>query len=119
MSNWRNMLRAVDLIALRQNWDETLPLKGTSLENDYEPIVKLFNPAGVGTWLVTECDEDGLAFGLADLGSPELGYFDLGEIAAVRMMRGHVRIEQDIHFAPDKPISAYAEEARRQGRIVA
>lgn len=116
---WYKMVRADDLVKLRRNWEEQQPLKGTSHERDYVPVVKLFNPVGMGTWLITEVDAYGLAFGLADVGSPELGYFDLQEIADVRLLNGHVRIEQDLHFEADKTISAYAEEARFHGHIKA
>ena len=120
MTDWKNMVRAADLLKLIENWREQEPLKGTSQERDFEPVVKLFNPAGAATWLLTECDEDGLAFGLADLGfgTPELGYVSMDEIASVRIA-GHIRIEQDLHFAPDKPLSRYAAEARQQGAIQA
>lgn len=38
---------------------------------DHVPVVKFFNPLGIGTWLATELDEDGdTLFGLADLGYP-------------------------------------------------
>lgn len=51
------------------NHNEQLPLRGTRNERDFEPVVKLFLPWTSGTWLLTEMDDDGLAFGLADLGS--------------------------------------------------
>lgn len=119
MVDWKNMLRAVDILKLHENWKEQRPLKGTEKERDFEPVVKLFNPAGAGTWLITECDEDGLAFGLADFGYPEMGYFDLNEIAQVRLAGGLIRIEQDLHFQPSKTLSQYAAAARRHGSIQA
>lgn len=33
-------------------------VKGTIRENDFEPVVKLFNPVGAGTWLLTEVEPD-------------------------------------------------------------
>ena len=43
---------------------------------------------------MTEYDpETGTAFGLCDLGYPELGYFTIGELEANR-------IERDLHFTP-------------------
>lgn len=84
------------------------------------PVVKLFMPDGAGTWLLTELDpaEPTRAFGLCDagLGSPELGYVCLLELAA---LRGHLRlsVECDIHFHADRPLSAYAAEAQAAGRI--
>jgi hypothetical protein len=86
---------------------------------DFKPVVKLFTPDAQCTWLLTELDSDGLLFGLCDLGmgEPELGYVSLHELAAVRGPLG-LPIERDLHFEADKPISAYADEARTRGRIV-
>jgi Protein of unknown function (DUF2958) len=87
---------------------------------DFNPVVKLFTPDAQCTWLLTELDSDGLLFGLCDLGlgEPELGYVSLAELATVR---GQLRlpVERDIHFIASKTISAYADEARSQRRIVA
>jgi hypothetical protein len=115
---WTNHIRPTDLQQLIVNWEEQLPLKGTRLENDYEPVIKLFNPMGAGTWLITECDNDGLAFGLADLGEPELGYISLEEVFSVRLPGG-LTIEQDLHFTPKHTLNEYAKLARAAGRITA
>jgi hypothetical protein len=82
-------------------------------------VVKLFMPDGDGTWLLSELDaaEPTRAFGLCDvgLGSPELGYVCLLELAA---LRGRLRlpVERDTHFRADRPLSAYAAEAQVAGR---
>jgi hypothetical protein len=89
---------------------------------DPPPVVKLFTPDAGATWLLTEIDsdDDDHAFGLFDLGLgfPELGYVGLAELATVRGRLG-LPVERDLHFKADKPISAYAREARMSGRIVA
>ena len=88
---------------------------------DFKPVVKLFTPDAQCTWLLTELDpDDGLAFGLCDLGmgEPELGYVSLVELQSVRGKLG-LPVERDLHFEADKTISAYAEKARRLRRIVA
>jgi hypothetical protein len=88
---------------------------------DFKPVVKLFTPDAQCTWLLTELDpDDGLAFGLCDLGigEPELGYVSLIELQSVRGKLG-LPIERDLHFEADKSISACADEARTQRRIVA
>lgn len=89
---------------------------------DPHPIVKLFTPDAGATWLITELDPDdpSIAFGLCDLGlgAPELGSLSLEEIAAVKGPLG-LAIERDQHFVAKQPISAYAEAARRAGRIIA
>ena len=96
-----------------------------SIENDGfdpYPVVKLFTPNAGATWLLTEIDPDDQdrAFGLCDLGQgfPELGYVSLQELESLRG-RCVLPIERDLYFQGDKPISAYAREARLAGRIVA
>ena len=88
---------------------------------DPPPVVKLFTPDAGATWLLTEIDpdDDDQAFGLCDLGLgfPELGYVSLAELATVRGRLG-LPVERDLHFKADKPLSAYAREARMAGRIV-
>jgi len=85
-----------------------------------KPVVKLFDPMGAGTWLLTECDEDGIAFGLCDLGfgSPELGNVYMGEVCDIWKTR-ILGIERDLHFKPNKSLKEYADEANREGRIKA
>jgi len=88
---------------------------------DFKPVVKLFTPDAQCTWLLTELDpDDGLAFGLCDLGmgEPELGYVSLTELQSVRGKLG-LPVERDLHFEADKSISAYAEEARHLRHIAA
>ena len=84
--------------------------------------MRLFNPTGAGTWLLTELDPDhpdDYGFGLADLGMgfPELGEIGVGEISEFRGLMG-LGIERDMYFRPKYAISIYAEAARAAGRIV-
>ena len=87
---------------------------------DFEPVVKLFTPWTGATWLLTELypEDPDVAFGLCDLGvgCPELGDVRLSEIIAVRGPAG-LRVERDLHFKPNKTLSAYAADARRRGFI--
>ena len=103
---------------LAENHKEQLPLKGTRHERDYHPVCKLFLPWASATWLLTEMDDDGLAFGLSDLGfgTPELGYISMDEIYAVKGPGG-LRVEQDLHWKAKHPLSHYAAEARSTGHI--
>lgn len=91
-------------------------------ERDHFPVVKLFTPDADATWLISEVDPDepDRLFGLCDLGlgHPELGWVSLAEIKEVRGSLG-LPVERDLHFTADKPISAYAAEARAKGHIVA
>ena len=75
---------------------------GTRRGADHEPVVKLFNPCGAGTWLLSELDPEypnECGFGLADLGfgTPESGSIGLLELTEYRGPFGLV-IERDIHF---------------------
>jgi hypothetical protein len=84
------------------------------------PVVKLFLPDGMLTWLLTELDpaEPTRAFGLCDLGlgCPELGYVSLTELMSIR---GNIKlpVSRDVYFQPRKPLSAYAADARAAGRV--
>ncbi len=96
-------------------------MRGERPEPDPLPVVKFFNPMGAATWLATELDADGdTLFGLADLGfgCPELGSFSLHEIASVRLPFG-LSIERDAHFLAVRPLSVWADTARRLGSIIA
>lgn len=85
---------------------------------DHVPVVKFFNPLGIGTWLATELDADGdTMFGLADLGDPELGPFSLAEMQEVELPLG-MGIERDVLFEGEAPLSVYTQAARTAGRIV-
>ncbi|RWF69620.1 MAG: DUF2958 domain-containing protein, partial [Mesorhizobium sp.] len=74
-------------------------------ELDHRPVVKIFDPSGSATWLLTEVSPANpkIAYGLADLGQgcPELGYVDLSELAFVRTAAG-LRLEIDRHFRATK-----------------
>lgn len=117
---WTELLRPETRIALLKNHKEQEPRKGTGREIDFEPVAKVFVPWGAATFLLTECDGDGLAFGLSDLGfgEPELGYISLDELAGIRGPGG-LRIEEDIYFKAKKTIQQYADEACSKGRIIA
>lgn len=89
---------------------------------DPKPVIKLFNPTGAGTWLITEIDPENpeIAFGLADLGAgtPELGSISLTEIKSFRGRFG-LGIERDRHFTAKMTIGQYADAARAAGSITA
>jgi len=108
------------MILLTPELRDRLLANGRQRDVDHVPVVKFFNPVGAATWLATELDDDGQTlFGLADLGfgSPELGAFNLLEMASVRLPFG-LGIERDLYFEAAFPLSVYAEAARRAGRIV-
>lgn len=90
-------------------------------DRDPFPVLKLFTADAEATWLLSESDPDepDRLFGLCDLGvgHPELGWVSLAEILALRG-RLSLPVERDLYFVADKPISAYADDARAKGRIV-
>lgn len=87
---------------------------------DPHPVVKLFTPDAAVTWLIVsaEPDDPDLLFGLCDLGIgfPELGSVLLSEIEAIRGRLG-LRVERDLGFKANRPISAYARQATIAGHI--
>lgn len=86
------------------------------------PVVKLQTLFLPCTWLLTELDpgDPNMAYGLCDLGmgSPEIGSVYLPELAALKMGPMAV-VERDQFFKASKTLSAYADEARAAGRIIA
>jgi hypothetical protein len=113
---WIEMLTPGVVQQLNANYREQLPLKGTREERDFQPVCKLFLPWTSGTWLLTEMDDDGLAFGLADLGYPEMGYVSLDELWEVKGPAG-LRVERDIHWRAKMTLSEYASQARIDGFV--
>ena len=89
---------------------------------DTKPVVKLFDPCGAATWLLTEMEADGdTLYGLCDLGMgyAEFGNVSLKELKSIVLMGG-LGIERDINFEADMAISDYADAAEAAGgRIVA
>ncbi len=93
---------------------------GDNPEQDHVPVVKLFDPSGAATWLLSEMlpHNHDVLFGLCDLGMgfPELGYVSLPELEDVKGQLG-LAIERDLNFAARFPLSVYAEAARVAGSI--
>ena len=91
---------------------------------DHPPVVKIFNPYGGATWLLSESDPDepDRLFGLCDLGmgEPELGYVLRSELEEIHIQIGAhaLPLERDLHFTAKHPLSWYAEQARIERRIV-
>jgi hypothetical protein len=83
------------------------------------PVVRFFNPVGAGTWLATELDEDGVLFGVADLGfgCPEMGSFALEELESIQLPFG-LGIERDILFEGTFALSIYVDAASRAGSLI-
>lgn len=84
-----------------------------------KPYLKLFNPCGAATWLLSEYDsKQRMFFGLCDLGmgSPELGYVSLDELLEIKLPFG-LTIERDMNWEPEHTLIEYARKARECGSI--
>lgn len=90
-------------------------------EPDHFPVVKLFNPCGAATWLLSEIDPQypDIAFGLCDLGMDcaELGNVSLNELRSIRLPFG-LGIERDLHWTATHSLIVYARAAWKVGGIV-
>lgn len=89
--------------------------KGKEDTTDFKPVVKLFNAWGSQTWLLSEIDEQGIFFGVCDMGQgqPELGYSHLPQMYHVLKQK----LEKDRWFVASKTVSEYANDARARGYI--
>lgn len=116
--DWLSVFTPQAAQQLITNYQEQLPLKGTPGERDFNPVCRLFLPWAAPTWLLSEMDDHGLAFGLADLGfgTPELGYISMDEIWAVQGPGG-LRVEQDRNWTARHTLSFYAAKARSTGFV--
>jgi hypothetical protein len=88
---------------------------------DPEPVVKIILPSLGMAWLLTSLDPDSpeIAFGLSDLGfgTPELGSVSLDELAEGPAPLAP-KVCRDPGFVARKPLSAYANDARKAQAIV-
>ena len=85
-------------------------------EDKRKPHLKLFNPCGSGTWLITEHNtETGLMFGLCDLGHGfvEFGYVSMEEIKNIRLPFG-LTIERDKSFEPEMTLKEYQQKVEEK-----
>lgn len=90
-------------------------------EVDRKPVLKVFNPYGAATWLLSELDEDGdTLFGLCDLGQgqAELGRVSLTEIVGTEVGRYKLPLERDAYFTATHTLAVYTAAAVTAGRIV-
>lgn len=95
---------------------------GRDRDRDHLPVVKIFNPYGNQTWLISEMDPENpdLLFGLCDLGfgSPELGTVLLSELENVEPRPG-LHLERESLWMAKYAMSHYRDEARTLGHIKA
>ena len=88
---------------------------------DYKPVVKLHVPHARATWLLTELSPfyEGMAFGLCDLGEPELGPVFIPELEkAIHETTGEFLVQKDELFVATHTIAVYAEAASFHREII-
>lgn len=98
---------------------ERLLANGRKVQSDPDctlslyPVVKLNNPQGLGTWLLTHLDpaNSDIAHGIVDLGYPDFGNVSLSELEAV-IWPFDGRVERDPYWVSAKPIFAYMADAQ-------
>jgi hypothetical protein len=93
------LLTNKEFIKLRKNYDiNEEHLKNDLDTEDFEPIVKYFNPIGIGTWYLSELSPDNIGFGICHLFEIELGYVCLKELKSLKL-RWDLKIEKDLYFS--------------------
>ena len=94
---------------LIKNFKEGSLAMGGENEIDFMPVVRLVS--GECSWILSELDpKTNLAFGLCDLGYPELGYVDINELVVFKDEVTGDSVSRDLDFIPDKTLNAMADE---------
>lgn len=110
------LIRPEDVQRLVMNRQEQAPVQGTNKERDFEPVVRLHIPGTDMLWLLTELDEDYIAFGLCQIHVAELGSVWLPELIDIDV-RG-LKVVQDTKFKPTTTLRGYAKMARSNGGML-
>ena len=79
---------------------QELQLKINSKKKKSIAYVKIFNPYGLGTWWLSELDDDNRIYGIAEIHEKEYGYFSLDELKEIKSPPFGLGIERDKWFKP-------------------
>ena len=86
---------------IKEKFRKEFPLYSQETVEDPQVVAKFFNPIGIGTWYITEANEqddgDWLMFGLCVLNEAEFGYVCLSQLESLRLPYG-LSIERDLYF---------------------
>ena len=64
-----------------------------------KPVIKLFNPSGVGTWFISSMSEDEtIAYGVCKIIETEIGSIDMVGLKKIKCPPLNLPIERDISF---------------------
>jgi len=95
-AGWHRLIRQEDRQRLVQQAREQEPVRGTRREIEHTWAVRLILPLTQCQWIITELEEDGIAFGGAQITDWELGSVWLPELEELNV-RG-LRVCQDLTF---------------------
>jgi len=79
-------------------------------------VVKIFNPAGIGTWYVMNSDPDdpNYMYGIVDLFEIEAGGFSKEELETIRIKPFNIGLERDKSFKPMNALELF--EGLQEGK---
>lgn len=99
---------------IKKKFRKKFPLYSQESIEDPQVVVKYFNPLGIGTWYITEANEqkdgDWLMFGLCVLDVAEFGYILLSRLETLKLING-LSIERDLHF------NGHISDARKEQNL--
>lgn len=110
--DWKELFTPEQFQQLKCNHAHNAEWRGTRKEADHAPVCRVYLPWMDFYWLLSEVDDEGMAFGLCVLFEPEIGYVYLPEILEVKGPAGEFA-RVDPEFEGDKPLSEHADEVRR------
>lgn len=91
-------LTSTEIDLLQQNYQVNLKrFEYSSSEHSFSPVVRFFNPTGLGDWYLTELSPDHIGYGLCCLHEVEFGYVSLDELSALKLPMG-LCVKKDLCF---------------------
>ena len=97
-NNLLGRLTQIEKTLLEKNYQENLKrFEDCSQERSFSPVVRFFNPTGLGEWYLTELSPEAIGYGLCCLSDIEFGYVSLDELSTLRLPMG-LCIEKDQYF---------------------
>lgn len=102
----------LQLEQLQKNWGEPDDM------DQKIPVVKLVLYDNKNHWLLVAINpnDPDVAYGLSDTGNgnPRIHYLSLSQLQEMRGSWG-LKVERDLYFTPNKPLSDYAKKAQEDG----
>lgn len=97
-NNLLSRLTQIEKTLLEKNYQENLKrFEDCSQERSFSPVVRFFNPTGLGEWYLAELSPEAVGYGLCCLQEVAFGYVNLDELSTLRLPMG-LCIEKDLYF---------------------